>query len=110
MDDFMSAQQLFGEYERYGDINTLELALLTLQDIIENQGSDTRRAINLKTAIDKHVDAQITHILAKCNFEEFREQVKGIDDAITFLSSSLTDEDTNKFSMLSRIKSEYFKK
>lgn len=109
MDDFMSAQQLFGEYKRYGDINTLELALRILHDIIENQGPDTRRAINLKTAIGKHLDTQIKQILAECNFEEFHKQIKYLDDAITFLSSSLSDEDANKFFKLSVIKSEYFK-
>jgi hypothetical protein len=109
MNDFIGAQQLFGEYERYGDTDALEFALSILRHIIENQGSDTRRAINLKTKIGKHIDAQITHILAKCNFEEFRKPEESIDDAITFLSSCLADEDANKFLKLSSIKSEYFK-
>jgi hypothetical protein len=108
MDAFDKAQKLFKEYEKNGVAKSLEEAIEILDGIIKKQGPDSHRATNLKSTIGKYLDAQVRNICARCNIEDYINNLKSIDDLISFLNGSLKKEDAIRFIKLFSMLKKYF--
>lgn len=106
MDEFSKAQRFFNEYEKGGGIGSLKQSLEIIDSLIGASGS--QKASNFKQAIGRHIDAQIKEIVVRCNLKDFSENLKDFDGIITFLSSSLSNEDAVNLFHLLGINSDYF--
>jgi len=104
---FEKARELFNSYQESGRLNKLRDSLDILDQIIQGQGADLQRAINLKQVIGRHIDAQIDGIAAKANIDEFRKYLKD-DEGVSFLSEALNEKDLANFAKLLSIKNDYF--
>ncbi len=70
MNDFDQARTLFDSYQQHGRIDVLQDSLNILNEIIESQGAELQKAINLKHTIEKYIDGQIKYIKVKYNVGE----------------------------------------
>src|SRR4030042_4802770 len=110
MDDFEKAQRLFKEYEKNGAVESLEEALEILDGIVKRQEPDSQKAINLKETVGRYLDIQINDIYARCNLDDFSNNLKNGDDLISFLNGSLSKEEAIKFIQLFSMLIKYFEK
>jgi hypothetical protein len=104
MNDFLRAQQLFGEYERTGNLNALEEARDLLEDLVEEGGDQVQRAKNLSDAITRHTEKDFLELTARYNIKDFAKSIEASEHPIYEIVTMMTEEDQHKFLALAGIR------
>ena len=82
MDDVAEAQKLFGEYERTGNLVSLDESIDVLNSLVEERGPSSPKAENFRQRIFGILDQQLTDIVKGYHFDQF---VKGpVNDKTLF--------------------------
>jgi nucleoid-associated protein YejK len=110
MEDFEKAQKLFKEYEKNGLVMSLEEALEILDGIVKSHGHEYQKAMNLKNTIGKYLDVQAENICARCNIDDYINNLNSVEDLVNFLNGSLSKEEAIKFLKLFSLRKNYFGK
>ncbi len=79
-----------------------------MDELIESQGADFQRPINVKQIIGGYIDAQLNKIWSKGDIDEFGKSLSD-DQMANLLFESLSKDDLANLVRLSRIKKDYFK-